>query len=146
MICVGVSPCSLRLCGIFLHLFRIKCRKVHILFSFQFYVPRQFNQRFQMLLLHGQQGNLLLQSLVSVKGRAVQNISDLFQRKLQLTKQQNLLQLLQRCIVIQPVSGLGICRRMQQPDVVIILQGAYAHTCPSAHFVHCHHVAFPPSW
>ena len=56
---------------------------------------------------------------------------DLLQRNVKLPEKQNLLQSLQRFIVIKPVSRFRSGSRRKKPDLVIIVKRAYADTCKS---------------
>lgn len=93
----------------------------------------------QVLPLQGQQPDLLLQCQLPVKIRALQDPSDLLQRELQFPEQQNLLQMLQRPFVIQPIAGFGVCGGGQQSDPVVILQGTDADTGALTNLVNRHH-------
>ena len=88
-----------------------------------------------MLLLQREQGNLLFERLALVEIRAFDDPPDVLQGKFQLAEQQDLLQLFQGRVVIQPVTGRCVLRGMQKADFVIILQGAYAHACQPAHLM-----------
>ena len=76
-----------------------------------------------MLFLHGKHFYLLVQHFFPVKVRTLQDRLDFLERKRQFPEEQNLLQAFQALFVIQPISRLRILRRMQQADLVIILQG-----------------------
>ena len=43
-------------------------------------------------------------------------------------------------IVIQSVSRIGVSRRMQKTDLVVILQSAYTHPGELTYFMYRHHV------
>ena len=92
-----------------------------------------------MLLFHGKHFYLLVQHFFPVKVRTLQNRFDFLERKRQLSEDQNLLQAFQSFFVIQPVPRLRILRRMQQADLVIILQGANAGPRAFAYLIHCPH-------
>ena len=98
-----------------------------------------------MLLLQLQQFNLLVQCLLPVKGRIVDDPPDVLQRELQFPEQENLLQGFQGRIVIQPLARIRIFRRRQQTNPVIVLQGAYTHACQPADLMNRHHGACLPS-
>ena len=118
-----------------------------MLSSRRFYSTGKVNQFFQMLLFQPQQFDLLVQRFPPVKRGALDDLPDLLQGKLQFPEQQDLLQGFQRRFVIQPVARPGVFRRGQKPDLVLIPQGAYAHACQPAHFMHRHHGVSPPrSW
>ena len=92
-----------------------------------------------MLFLHGKHFYLLVQRFVPVKVRTLQDRLDFLERKRQLPEEQDLLQAFQSLFVIQPVSCLRILRRVQQADLVLILQGANADPCAFAYLIHCPH-------
>ena len=92
-----------------------------------------------MLFLHGKHFYLLVQRFFPVKVRTLQDCLDFLERKRQLPEEQDLLQAFQALFVIQPVSRLRILRRMQQSDLVIILQGANADPRAFAYLIHCPH-------
>ena len=61
------------------------------------------------------------QRLARVKAGAIQHRLDLGERKAQLPQQQNRLQPFKRRVVIEPVSGLGELRGLQNADRVIVV-------------------------
>ena len=100
-----------------------------------------------MLLLQLQQRDLLIQRFLPVKGRALNDPLNVLQREFQFPEQEDLLQGLQGRIVIQPVARIGILRRMQKADPVILLQGAYTHARQPAHLMNRYHGScLPRSW
>ena len=106
-----------------------------MLHSHRFDATGQVDQVLDVLLLQREQRDLLLERLAPVEVGAVDNPPDLLQRKLQLAEQQDLLQPLQRRIVIQPVARLRAVRGAQQADPVVILQGAYTHPRQPTHLM-----------
>ena len=78
-----------------------------------------------MLLLQSQHLNLLVEGFFFVKIRTVYDVFDFFQRKLQLTEQQNLLQPLKGCLAVQPVTSFTDLVRMKQSYLVVIMQCAH---------------------
>ena len=134
----GVAPRFLGAAGVLVNAGCIKFFELHSVSSCGLQSPRQPYQIFQVPLFQREKLNLLAQSLAAVKIRAVQNGADVPQGKLQLPKQQNLLQTFQRCIVIQPVTALG-AHGGQQTQLIIVLQRAYAYACQSAGFFYGHH-------
>ena len=86
-----------------------------------------------MFFLHLQQLYLLIQRLIPVKTAAVYDFADILQRKLQLPEEQNLLQPLQLLFALKPVPCFRHFRRLQQTNLVIMVQSAYAHSAHAAH-------------
>ena len=100
---------------------------------------RKGDEILDMLSLQLQQFDLLLQRLFSVEGGIRQDPLNVFQRKFQFPEQQDLLQMFQRCIVIQAVARFGVPVWVQQADFIVILQGAYTHAGQAAYFTYGHH-------
>ena len=67
-----------------------------------------------MFLLQPEELDLLIKRLPSVKVRTADDLFDVLQGEFQFPEEQDLLQGLQRRIVIQPVPCLRIVRRMKR--------------------------------
>ena len=117
---------------------RVKCLEIHLDPScFDF--PCQGNQFLQSFLLQLQQLCLLCQYFLPVKVRAVQDRPDVPKRKLQFPEQQDLLQPLQCCLVVQAVTRLGAACGRQQTDPVVVLQRPDGNAGQLADLVDGHH-------
>ena len=98
-----------------------------------------------MLLLQLQQPYLLIESFVPVEGGAVQYGPDVLQGELQLPKEQDALQARQGPLVVEPVPCLSHFSGLQQPQLVVVVQGPDADAGELAHLMDRHHLHRLPS-
>ena len=99
-----------------------------------------------MFLFHRQQLNLLVECPCFVEIGRFDDVPDFLQEKLELAEQQHLLQSLELRLAVKPIPRIGPRRRMQQADVVVMLQRAHANARQLADFMHRQHDALLSSW
>ncbi len=110
----------------------------HLLLTFQgaqrrFDSTQHPHQALDALLQH----RLLLgQRSLSIVRRIVEGPPDALQRHSQLAQQQDLVQALQVFGGVEPISGIAPSRGDQQPELVVMMERSYRHTCQSGDVAH----------
>ena len=69
----------------------------------------------------------------------MENVCDLLQRKPQLPEHKDHIKPFQGLVVIQPVTGSGDLRGLQQADAVVVVQRPDADPGAATHFLHGKH-------
>ena len=111
----------------------VKSLKFHGAFSFQIGV-QQLQQAVQPLPLQQEQLALAPQGLLFVVLRVSQDVTNLFQWKIQFPVKQDLLHFLHIRRSVPAVAGICRCFRAEQADVVVMMQGADTHPGQLCHF------------